>query len=62
MEFSEKYDVDHARSYYHKHRTGTRRKLSHLLERRMAAKALDLVTPAKEILDLPCGAGRFWNF
>lgn len=59
-EFSEKYDPDHARKYFHKHNTGFWRQLSTWREVGMARKALVMAGRPRSVLDLPCGTGRFW--
>ncbi len=59
-EFSEKYDPEHARKYFHKHNTGFWRRLSTWREVGMARKALELAGRPRSVLDLPCGTGRFW--
>lgn len=59
-EFSEKYDPEHARKYFHKHNTGFWRQLSTWREVGMARKALVLAGRPRSVLDLPCGTGRFW--
>lgn len=59
-EFSDKYDPDHARKYFHKHNTGFWRRLSTWREVGMARKALQLAGQPRSVLDLPCGTGRFW--
>ncbi|WNW11666.1 methyltransferase domain-containing protein [Pseudomonas sp. DTU_2021_1001937_2_SI_NGA_ILE_001] len=60
LEFSNKYDRDHARQYLEKHRNGLWRRLSHLRDEQLARKALQLAGDPGVVLDLPCGAGRFW--
>lgn len=60
LEFSEKYDQEHAQRYLRKHQTGLARKLSHLRDLQLARHALALVGEPGLVLDLPCGAGRFW--
>ena len=60
LEFSEKYDKDHAREYFLKHQDGLARRLSHKRDEQLARKALTLVGEPGLVLDLPCGAGRFW--
>jgi len=60
LEFSDKYDAAHARKYFFKHRNGWARKLSHLRDVQLARKALALAGDPGVVLDLPCGAGRFW--
>lgn len=60
LEFSEKYDQTHARRYFYKHQSGVSRRLSHLRDVQLARKALELAGDPGLVLDLPCGAGRFW--
>ena len=60
LAFSRKYDLEHARYYLHKHRNGLTRRLSHWRDVQLARRALELAGEPKEVLDLPCGAGRFW--
>jgi ubiquinone/menaquinone biosynthesis C-methylase UbiE len=60
LEFSDKYDREHARNYYLKHQDGLSRRMSHLRDEQMARKALALAGDPGLVLDLPCGAGRFW--
>ncbi|EKN47470.1 MULTISPECIES: class I SAM-dependent methyltransferase [Pseudomonas] len=60
LEFSRKYDKDHARQYLEKHQDGLWRKLSHYRDEQLARKALHMVGDPGLVLDLPCGAGRFW--
>ncbi|MCL2021673.1 MAG: class I SAM-dependent methyltransferase [Betaproteobacteria bacterium] len=59
-EFSEKYDPEHSRKYFHKHNTGFWRRLSNWREVGMARKALVMAGRPGSVLDLPCGTGRFW--
>jgi len=59
-EFAYKYNYDHALSYYLKHQKGWAHKLSNWRELSIARKALNSVGVSRNILDLPCGAGRFW--
>ena len=59
-EFSEKYDIEHARKYFHKHNTGFWRRLSTWREIGMARKALAVAGRPRSVLDLPCGTSRFW--
>ncbi|SCW58854.1 MULTISPECIES: class I SAM-dependent methyltransferase [unclassified Pseudomonas] len=61
LEFSEKYDEQHAREYFHKHRRGLSRRLSNQRDQQLARRALALVADPGLVLDLPCGAGRFWS-
>jgi len=60
LEFSQKYDRKHAEAYYRKHRQGIWRRWSHAREERVSRQALILAGQPKLVLDLPCGAGRFW--
>ena len=52
LDFSEKYDDQHAQRYLRKHQQSLGRRLSHWRDEQVGRKAL--------VLDLPCGAGRFW--
>jgi len=61
LEFSRKYDKAHARQYLEKHQDGLWRKLSHYRDEQLARKALRLAGDPGLVLDLPCGAGRFWS-
>ena len=60
LEFSKKYDRQHAERYLRKHRQGLARQLSTWRDVQMARKALQIAGNPTEVLDLPCGAGRFW--
>lgn len=60
LPFSEKYNRSHADAYYEKHRAGLARRLSHARDEQLARKALNLAGDPTLVLDLPCGAGRFW--
>lgn len=60
LEFSDKYDQDHAQRYLQKHQAGLSRKLSNWRDQQLARQALKLVGEPSLVLDLPCGAGRFW--
>ena len=60
LDFSEKYDDQHAKKYLRKHNESLGRRLSHLRDEQMARKALTLAGEPGLVLDLPCGAGRFW--
>lgn len=60
LPFSEKYNRSHADAYYEKHRDGLARRLSHARDEQLARKALALAGDPTLVLDLPCGAGRFW--
>lgn len=60
LEFSEKYDDQHAQDYLLKHQNGLARRLSHRRDEQLARTALALAGEPGLVLDLPCGAGRFW--
>ena len=60
LEFSNKYNQQHAAQYLQKHQNGLWRKLSHQRDEQLARKALSLAGDPGLVLDLPCGAGRFW--
>ncbi|MCP1649026.1 class I SAM-dependent methyltransferase [Pseudomonas sp. GD04087] len=60
LEFSQKYDRQHAERYLRKHQAGLSRKLSHWRDVQVARQALKLAGQPNLVLDLPCGAGRFW--
>jgi len=61
LEFSKKYDQQHAERYYHKHHSGFWRSLSTWREGQLARKALKFAGNPKTVLDVPCGTGRFWG-
>lgn len=60
LPFARKYDDAHAQHYHKKHQQSAARRLSHNIEVRMARKALAAAGNPASVLDLPCGAGRFW--
>jgi SAM-dependent methyltransferase len=60
LEFSRKYDRDHAVQYLHKHQDGLSRRLSNWRDQQLARRALKVAGDPDLVLDLPCGAGRFW--
>jgi ubiquinone/menaquinone biosynthesis C-methylase UbiE len=60
LPFSDKYDLDHAKRYAHKHRDGLARRLSNWRDQHLARRALKIAGDPTLVLDLPCGAGRFW--
>jgi ubiquinone/menaquinone biosynthesis C-methylase UbiE len=60
LKFSEKYDQQHATQYLIKHQDGLARRLSHKRDEQLARRALQLAGEPQVVLDLPCGAGRFW--
>lgn len=61
LEFSEKYTPEHAREYFRKHQTGFWRRLSTRREIAIARKSLKMAGNPTSVLDLPSGAGRFWE-
>jgi SAM-dependent methyltransferase len=60
LEFSRKYDREHAQQYLHKHQDGVARRLSHWRDVQLARRALKQAGEPNLVLDLPSGAGRFW--
>jgi ubiquinone/menaquinone biosynthesis C-methylase UbiE len=60
LPFSDKYDRAHSEQYFQKHQDGLARRLSHWRDVQLARKALRLAGQPLKVLDLPCGAGRFW--
>lgn len=60
LEFSEKYNREHSQHYFEKHQDGLARRLSHWRDVQLARKALKVAGQPLQVLDLPCGAGRFW--
>ncbi|MEH6566654.1 MAG: methyltransferase domain-containing protein [Halopseudomonas sp.] len=60
LEFSDKYDQQHAYHYLEKHRAGLSRRLSSWRDMQLARRALKDAGDPNLVLDLPCGAGRFW--
>ena len=60
LEFSRKYNRPHSEQYFRKHQEGWARRLSHWRDAQVARYALKLAGEPALVLDLPCGAGRFW--
>ncbi|SDR74428.1 class I SAM-dependent methyltransferase [Pseudomonas oryzae] len=60
LAFSRKYDAEHAQQYFEKHQDGLARRLSHWRDVQLARRALKRAGDPGLVLDLPCGAGRFW--
>lgn len=60
LEFSNKYDHQHSLQYLQKHQTGLARRLSNWRDQTLARHALKIAGDPMSVLDLPCGAGRFW--
>lgn len=61
LAFSSKYSKAHAIDYFTKHQQGIARRLTTWRETQLARKALKTAGNPQSILDLPCGAGRFWQ-
>lgn len=61
LEFSEKYDAEHAKYYFDKHENEFWRKLSNWRDHQIARKALKIAGNPSSVLDAPCGTGRFWD-
>ena len=61
LDFSRKYDAEHARRYFAKHGEGFWRRLNAWREAGMARQALLIAGKPQSVLDLPCGTGRFWD-
>ena len=60
LEFSRKYNHEHAQQYLQKHKDNLSRRLSHCRDEQLARTALHRAGDPGLVLDLPCGAGRFW--
>lgn len=60
LDFSRKYNEEHAQQYLYKHHDGIARQLSNWRDQQVARRALKLADEPNLLLDLPCGAGRFW--
>lgn len=60
LEFSCRYDREQAERYLRKHQAGFARRVSNWRDMQVARKALLLADEPDSVLDLPCGAGRFW--
>jgi SAM-dependent methyltransferase len=61
LAFSDKYDKAHSEAYYRKHKQGFWRNRSNNREIEIARRAIIAAGKPDSILDLPCGAGRFWS-
>lgn len=61
LEFSQKYDSNHAKKYFEKHRRGFWRRVSNWRDHQLARRALVAAGNPTTVLDIPCGAGRFWD-
>jgi len=60
LPFSEKYDQAHSQQYFDKHQATLSRRLSNWREIQVGRAALRAAGDPVSVLDLPCGAGRFW--
>lgn len=60
LEFSRKYDREHSLAYLVKHQDSLSRRLSHWRDQQLARQALKRAGHPEVVLDIPCGAGRFW--
>lgn len=60
LAFSDKYDAAHSQQYLAKHQSGLARRLSSWRDMQLARRALRQAGEPSLVLDLPCGAGRFW--
>jgi len=61
LDFSGKYSKQKADEYHQKHQSSFGRRFSNRWEQRMARRALQVAGNPSSVLDLPCGAGRFWE-
>ena len=55
------YTSERARVYQGHHESSLRRRLTSWREQRCLGAALDLAGSPERVLDVPCGAGRFWQ-
>ena len=61
LEITNTYDEEQSKLYFEKHKRGFWHRVSNWYEQHMAARALAMAGGPKSVLDLPCGAGRFWE-
>jgi ubiquinone/menaquinone biosynthesis C-methylase UbiE len=61
LEVTNRYDEKQAKLYFEKHKRGFWHRASNWCEQHMAARALAMAGEPESVLDLPCGAGRFWE-
>jgi ubiquinone/menaquinone biosynthesis C-methylase UbiE len=61
LQVTGRYDEDQAKLYLEKHKLGFWHRISHWGEEHMAGRGLAMAGEPKSVLDLPCGAGRFWE-
>jgi len=60
LEFSKKYTLDHSEHYAKKHHASLLRRISNWREQAIGRNSLKMAGDPNVVLDLPCGAGRFW--
>ncbi|VVN07048.1 hypothetical protein PS634_03621 [Pseudomonas fluorescens] len=60
LKFSEKYNQDDTEQSFLNPHTRLARRISHLRDEHMVRKALKRAGEPGLVLDIPCGAGRFW--
>ncbi len=58
---AQKYNDKKAEDYYQRYQKKWARKLANYFDHRMALKALKLAGNPTQLLDFPCGTGRFWQ-
>jgi ubiquinone/menaquinone biosynthesis C-methylase UbiE len=61
FEIHNRYNDDQAKFYFAKHKQGFWRRISNWREQHIAERVLKMAGKPKSVLDLPCGAGRFWE-
>jgi len=61
LDFAKKYTPARSLRYFEKHQSSLRHKITTWREIAIAKKALEIAGNPRSVLDLPCGAGRFWN-
>lgn len=61
LPFEHRYSPEYSMHYYQRHKKGLLKRFSNYLEQKMIAKAYKMAGCPKTVMDLPCGAGRFWN-
>lgn len=61
LPFEHRYSPEYSMHYYQRHRKGLLKRFSNFLEQKMIAKAYQIAGCPKTVMDLPCGAGRFWQ-
>jgi ubiquinone/menaquinone biosynthesis C-methylase UbiE len=61
LPFEDRYSYEYSKTYYQRHKKGGLKAVSNYLEQHMLKRALHLAGNPKVVLDIPCGAGRFFN-